>query len=105
MNIRILSVLFVLAVSAGCTTSSGLPQNAEAVKLSKGQEAWSVHCHGLFQSSKTCFNVAGKVCADKPVYVVYAFDRLESGLGPKVDARDIVFSCGVPAKPARRSPQ
>jgi hypothetical protein len=100
MKIRILSVLVVLAVAAGCTAPSTPKRNVEVVNLANGEEGWGVHCHGLIQSSKTCFNVAKKVCGDKPAHVVYAFDRLESGLGPKEDARDLVFTCGVMAKPA-----
>jgi OmpA-OmpF porin, OOP family len=101
MKIRILSVLVVpvvLAVAAGCTAASSPTKNVEVVKLANERQGWGVHCHGLIQSSKTCFKVASKVCGDKPVQVVYAFDRLESGLAPKEDARDVVFTCGAPAK-------
>lgn len=98
MKIRVLSVLVVAAVAAGCTAASGPTHNVETVNLANGREGWGVHCHGLLQSSKTCFNLAKKVCGDTPVHVVYAFDRLESGLGPKEDARDIVFTCGARAR-------
>ncbi|WP_321917367.1 MULTISPECIES: hypothetical protein [unclassified Paraburkholderia] len=100
MKIRILPVLAVAVFFAGCTTASRPAHNLEAVKLSHDQVGWGVHCHGLLESSKTCFKVARRVCAGKSVQVVYAFDRLESGLGPKDDARDLVFICGVPAQPA-----
>ena len=99
MKNRILSSVVVVAFVAGCTSITGPTHNVEVVKLSDGLEGWGVHCHGLLQSSRTCFRVASKVCADKPVQVIYAFDRLESGLGPKEDARDLVFKCGVPTQP------
>lgn len=98
MKIRILSAVVVVVFVAGCTTASAPKHNVEMVKLSDDREGWGVHCHGLLESSRTCFKRARKVCADKPVQVIYAFDRLESGLGPKEDARDLVFTCGVPAQ-------
>lgn len=105
MKNRILSSVVVVAFVAGCTSVTGPTHNVEVVKLSDGLEGWGVHCHGLLQSSRTCFRVASKVCANKPVQVIYAFDRLESGLGPKEDARDLVFKCGVPAQPVVDTPK
>ena len=105
MKIRILSTAIVAVFVAGCTTGTGPKYNVEVVKLSDGLEGWGVHCHGLLESSRTCFRAASKVCADKPVQVIYAFDRLESGLGPKEDARDLVFKCGVPAQPVVDTPR
>ncbi|HEV3427308.1 MAG TPA: hypothetical protein VG320_05450 [Paraburkholderia sp.] len=93
MKTHILTALIAAVSVAGCTTASHLPHNVETVKLSNDREGWSVHCHGMFDSSKTCFKVARKVCADQSVQVIYAFDRFESGLGPKSDARDFVFTC------------
>jgi OmpA-OmpF porin, OOP family len=103
MKIRFFSIVVVVLFAAGCTTAPGSTHNVEAVKLSNGREGWGVHCHGMFESSKTCFNAASKVCGDKPVHVIYAFDRLESGLGPKEDARDLVFMCDVPAQPVAKT--
>ncbi|QGZ60054.1 hypothetical protein [Paraburkholderia acidiphila] len=95
MKSLILGAVVAVMFVAGCATS-GPTHNVETVKLSNDREGWGVHCHGLLESSKTCFKVASKVCAGKSVQVIYAFDRLESGLGPKEDARDLVFICGVP---------
>ncbi|WP_321884715.1 hypothetical protein [Paraburkholderia bannensis] len=99
MKIRILASVAVVAF-AGCTMASGPKRNVESVQLAHDVEGWGVHCHGLLESSKTCFKVAGKVCANQPVQVIYAYDRLESGLGPKTDARDLVIACGTPNQSA-----
>ncbi|NLP60104.1 hypothetical protein NH14_002855 [Paraburkholderia sacchari] len=104
MKICILSAVVVMTFAAGCTTASGPTHNVEAVKLSNSREGWGVHCHGLFESSKTCFKLASKVCGEKPVQVNYAFDRPESGLSPKEDARDFVFTCGVSTRSAVDTP-
>jgi OmpA-OmpF porin, OOP family len=104
MKIRILSALAIVAIAGGCSTASSPTHDLDAVKLPDGTQAWRVQCHGLFESSKTCFKVAQKVCGDKPMRLLYAFDRVTSGLTPKEDAREITFACGVPPAPVAANP-
>ena len=94
MYIRVLMAAVIAAVVTGCTSYSGPMHNADVVTLASGDQAWRVQCLGLLETSKTCVDVAKKICKDQKIRLIGAVDHMNSKQGAKGDPNEITFKCG-----------
>lgn len=83
--------LLLVAVLAGCSSSSTPLTNDYSIKTDSGVQRFRVACSGLLGGKDVCLRRAKAICGEQSVSLVGT---------PERDA--MIFQCAAPQAPARK---
>lgn len=89
----ILAILFTGAMAAACSLSSQPAFNIYAIESQKGERAYRVECHGLFETSQSCVRAATRVCGAHSVRVLERTQSLQMRSNAFNNPRVFTFEC------------